>query len=382
MGEKTNTKYIIHIVLRTLIIGVLLAFIVFGCIYKFSIKYYPECFGYRYLGVTTSTSKPLNANTCDLILLDKLDSIYSLKQGDMLYARVNDEIYYVSVEKNVMLTDKKVRVSIVESGVDVELSADNIVGTMHSKIPVIGLLPAVIHSYSGIICFSVLLLLYIIFIVLSNASQENDAEDKLLLDKIRHDRRIKNETIRLARKYKDVYPSEIDIDKMLSGTASENIENINKYLIDSKNILSFSFKYKKVLYEMHRKLLSKEVLIGTDKEKISNLVEIVGEVDEIDEDIEFRLVDLILKSDVVQFDDRAFTEYSIKYLNKEISKASLYNYILVFYSILTRNKKIKGTNLEKIKQHYNKKALELDVLEDDTFLAVSKSINEALCYIK
>ena len=102
------------------------------------------------------------------------------------------------------------------------------------------------------------------------------------------------------------------------------------------------------------------------------------ECKDLDVDIEYMLVDLLLKSSLMEFDSKAFTKSAKEFLNSKLDDDDMLNFASVLYVLVYKNKKLRN-ELKEIVDFFLQKAQYLEPKDQEfvfkTALAISKLVN-------
>ena len=152
-------------------------------------------------------------------------------------------------------------------------------------------------------------------------------------------------------------------------TNKTNIENFDLQKVDKNS------KYKYILYKMHNALIIQQELSKADKTVITSLVELMCEFKEIDEDIEYQLIDLALISPLVDFEIKDFISSAIHFIEECKKEQSLVNFGSILYILVKENKKLFKSGISEITEVYAKRCHSLSEENRKIALGLANSIN-------
>ena len=104
----------------------------------------------------------------------------------------------------------------------------------------------------------------------------------------------------------------------------------------------------------------KDDLSRNDRARVSNVIELCAIAGKFDENITYKLIDLILLEPLHDFDDLGFSKLTLKFLYKNINEVDFVNLGSVIYVLLLKNPKLKKSTIVKVVSKYIKKSKEFD----------------------
>ena len=378
MKRNFTKKQIGGIIIRTLVLCVLIAFLCVGYYHKFSWKHYSTIGNLNYLGVGATEAKQLDAHVGDLLIFSKIEDVSTLQPGNKIYFNYNNYICAGLVATATTKQADSVLVKMIYTDVTLNISETHIVGKAAQCIPVLGAFTAFINSYFGIIFFSICILAYVGYLYARRAKYSFSTEERQLLQEEANLRKKTRMQHALRAKVQSVTFTDIEVDALLGKTYKENIQALQNFAIDESNVMQMSQKYTLLLQALHEKLLPKVQLTQMEVGYVCRMIEMLELLNSLDENIRYRLVDLILKCDALPLKPTTFTRSAIQFLNKSLTKEDVYNFTLVFFAIITKPQAMKLENIQKIMIHYQKQAINLNMLENKTFLKISSSIQNVV----
>ena len=141
---------------------------------------------------------------------------------------------------------------------------------------------------------------------------------------------------------------------IIDGSMGDNlIELVAFTSAEKKGDISSTYKY--ILEKVHRSYMFKDKLSKIDKIRISNVIEMCPIVDKFDEDMEYKLTDLILREQVQEFDLDGFEKLSLKFLSKDVKADDLDNFGSVLYVLLSKTEKLRQKNFKNVAIKYQEK---------------------------
>lgn len=379
MKQNTQKKQIGGMIIRTLILCVLIAFLCVGYYHKFSWKHYSTIGNFHYLGVGAGEEKQLDAHVGDLLIFTPINDVSTLKVGDKIYFNYNNYICAGLVSQNMARSKTDtIEVKMIYQDVTLHVAQMHIIGKATQCVPVVGAFTAFVNSYVGIFVFSLAVLLFVAYMYVLRAKRTYSAEEVALLQEDLSNKRKKKLQNSLLSKVQYISLTDIETDALLGNSYKENKQALENFAIDPNNAMLVSQKYILLLHALHEKLIVKVQLKQIEVGYICRLIEMIELLDGIDENVRYQLVDLILKCDTLPLKATTFTRSAIQFLNKDLTKEDVYNFTLIFFAIITKPKSIALENIQKIMIHYHKQAINLNMLEDETFVKISKSIQNVV----
>lgn len=356
------------IALRVLIILVLSVFMVMSFMLVFSGQTYIN-FGARKFQGTFNASNYYKTENCSLVVIEEYKSLFDAKEGDVVFfnsATEKGSALFKSYDGNVFELEK-------ENGSVLSINKRFIVGKVSNTVPVVGIFFAYVQSYVCAIVNMVLLFAYLAYISLSRINYENTAYGKRLYAMLKKEEQEKKQIQKIFMLMKSVQGIDQKIVSMLSGSFEENKQKFNEF--ENDKFTSSSAKYKYILYRVHEVFVPKETLSRKEKRVISSVLELLGESGSVDQDIEYMLVDLLLKGTLVNFDFEEFKEEIESLLENNISSEDILNLGSILYILAVKNPHLDEKIFKHILSVYNKKNAEIGA--ESAFLAKNLSLSIA-----
>ena len=163
----------------------------------------------------------------------------------------------------------------------------------------------------------------------------------------------------------------LEVINLLSGNFDENLQSLNNFNPVAK--ISLKDKYKYVLSEIHDSYLGKESLTKEEKKHITSLIELMCVPSDIDPDIEYMVVDLILKTGLVGFDYKNFNASAVKFLSSQLDDDDLLNFGSILYALVYNNKKYRK-NLSEVAEVLLQKSQYLERKDRETVFGTALAI--------
>jgi len=357
------------IVLRVVFISVLFLLLISGYVFQFSSNLVPKLGNY-FVG-TFNASNFYDANNCDLILIKKYDKKTDAKIGDVVCFSNNIE------KGSGKLISKSGDIFTIETkdGKNKNISYSTVIGRQFKTVAVLGFFVEFITSYYGIITFSVVLIAYIAFITFSRINFENTKQGKLLYRKFRQAQKEEKNRLKLLKKLKSIEGINYIIASMLDGNYEQNKTKIIAFNQETKLALKDEYKY--ILGVIHDEYLTKKDLSREEKKRITSLIELLCLPKDFDLDIEYMSIDLLLKTHLVDFDAKSFSNSAIEFLSSNLDDDDLLNFGSILYILLYRNKKFRG-DLKEVAVKFSEVVEKSNNLDKDVVVGVSKSINNLI----
>jgi len=339
------------LIVRTLVISVLIALLVIGYVFKFSLNLYPAIGDYVWTA-KADASNYTNANNGDVIVIKPYQNVGQIEIGDLVcFASSNMEGSgkVVSVRNDV--------VEINNNNEIVRMYFANIIGEQVNEIAFIGYIPAFIVSYVGIAVNSLLLLAYVAYITFKRIDYENTEIGKRLNTLYKQKREEENTRKNLLKQVQKFGGVDCFVGAVLEGDFDKNKAELIEF--DRNTIGNIKHNYKYILKIVHETYMPKVELSFKERYNISSIAELMCESGEFDLDMEYMLVDLLLKDVLVEFDSYNFMMSAIEFIHNNKEVIDLLHFGSVFYILLTKNKKLRNSNMKTILDVYAKKAKSL-----------------------
>ncbi len=360
-----------RLVLRVLAILLLFSVIIFGYLSKFTINFFPNYFSHYCTG-TFNADNFYKANDCDLIVFDRYKEISDIKVGDIV-------VYSSNLGKGsgrVLKNDHGVVEIETKKGETKRISETIVVGKQVKTIAAIGFLIEFIGSYYGIITFNILLIAYIAYLTFSRINYENTSHGKMLYKKFRQAQKEERNRLRLLRKIKGIDDITYVIVSMLEGSFEENKEKFLAFNKETKTGLKEKYKY--ILNSVHNAYLPNEDLTRSEKKQISSVVELMCVCQDMDMDIEYMVVDLLLKTPLIEFDTENFAKEAQEFLKSKLDDDDLLNFGSVLYILIYKNKRLRDEHIKNLAECYLEKTKETTSLDKEIVVNTAQSIIKLL----
>ena len=356
----------LKVILRVIIIALLLSLLVLGYSIKFSFGSYLQFFNVKLTG-TINAENFYEVDNCDLIVVKPYENIADANIGDVV-------CYATSIEKG---SGKIVnfRNDLFELQVNDEIkkiSRNAIVGEQIKTRPVLGLFVQIIGSDYGLIVANIILIAYVAYITFSRINYENTSKGVYLYKKFRQEQKEERKRVKLLKSVNaDDSVKVLEVINLLSGNFDENLQSLNNFNPVAK--ISLKDKYKYVLSEIHDSYLGKESLTKEEKKHITSLIELMCVPSDIDPDIEYMVVDLILKTGLVGFDYKNFNASAVKFLSSQLDDDDLLNFGSILYALVYNNKKYRK-NLSEVAEVLLQKSQYLERKDRETVFGTALAI--------
>lgn len=318
------------IAFRVIIIAVLFLLMTISFYHVFSGKTYLETSSYLYKG-TLSAKKYYETNDCALLKIEKKKQNTTYESGDELYfMSATSEGSGVLVSSMGNLAELK-----LEDGSILTINNKFILGKVTKKISVIGIIFGLVQSYYGAISFMLLLIGFTVYISLSRINYEN-TDYGIRLAKIYKQQKLENkERKKVLKLMKKAGDTSEKIAEMLSNNYEINKSNFD--LFEKEKFTSSHMKYKYISYVVHEDLVTKQNLQKKESRWVVSLLELLGEVNEVDQDIEYMLVDLLVKGKLAELNKSKVKETVLGLLDKDLKQADLMNIASILYVLDIKN---------------------------------------------
>ncbi|MBQ7467124.1 MAG: hypothetical protein IJS74_03535 [Clostridia bacterium] len=342
--EKTYKK-----VLRAVLIVCLFSIMIFSFICVFSKHNYITFGEYNYVGVA-KTDKFYQTKSCDLLEIKTQRNISEIKVGDVVYYSSNVESgsgRFTKSFNNIVTLEN-------EQGEEFNISASSVVGVQSGKICVLGGIVWFLTSIVGALTISSLLLVYVLYLTFSRINFENTLHGKELLEAYKEWKKQQKKQKQLEKNIVQIEGVDDGIVGMLQGQFYENEQKFESF--NTKIKVSNQEKYKFILFNIHENLIEKQTLTYQEKRIISSALELLGKVEHIDLDIEYMLVDLLLKCKLVSFETQKFINCIKEFLNKNINREDLLNFGSIYFIMVKKNPSLLSGKAKALTLAYIKKA--------------------------
>jgi len=353
------------VIFRIIIILVLFSLLVSGYLFKFSIDLFPPYFS-SYCTGTFDASNFYGAKDYDLIVFEKYSTKTDVSVGDIV-------IYSSNLGKGsgkVTKYDHGIIEIKTNDGVKT-ISSSIAVGKQIKKVPVLGFFVEFIGSYYGIVTFNILLIVYVAYITFSRINYENTNHGKMLYKKFRLNQKEERTRLKLLKKIEKIDDITYVIVSMLENSFEENKL---KFLEFDKNDKNLKEKYKYVLKSVHDAYLPNDNLSREEKKHISSVIELMCVCQDMDLDIEYMAIDLLLKTPMVSFDTENFAKEAKMFLESKLDDDDLLNFGSVLYILLYKNKSLRDEYIDDLAHHYFTKTRESSNLDKEILINVASSI--------
>lgn len=356
------------IVLRVVVIALLFYFLIVSCVFNFTAKIYSSGFNY-YLASNLNPSKYHNAKSCDLLVIKSYNDDFKMKNGDIVFYETN-----AGTGSGELISCSKDVCEILINGDQTKyISEKFVVGKQIKSIRVLGFPIAFLDSYYGIASCLILLLAYSAYITFSRVNYENTVHGRKLYRRFRKEQKEEKERKKILKLLNNDADISLKITNMLEGKYNENKERFLKFDYETKGSLKEKYKY--LLSEIHEAYLIKEKLTKTEKRQITSIIELVFDAGGIDEDMEYMLIDLALKTKLEGFEEDVFFQNAVEFVQDTEHKTYLLNFASLLYVLIYKNGGFDKENVLRVANVYDNKIQELDdsELKDGTGLVESIS---------
>lgn len=351
---------------RIIFIAIISILMITGYIFSFSLPNFPEIAGTSFIGIFDQTNYT-GCKTGDLCIVKNIDDWSSLNAGDIVFYTLNGETKsqeVVSVESYIVRVKDR-------NGVEQSISKYNIDGVLTKKIAVIGFFVGFITSIYGAVTFSIILFVYLCIITIKRINYENTEKGKQLRDKYLAMQKAQKQAKQEKKKISKYAPN--GLMELLQTNAKISLDAI-KNAMKKHNMFE---TYKLIIDEVHTAYFD-DKRTGKDIEnKICLLIELCVCFDHIDMDVEYKLIDLSLKSSFSGFDFDEFLVNSKAFL-KNANEEDLYNFASIMFVLISRNRKFKNKQIREIVACYGKKLKEMELGETSRCQIIFTTINKLL----
>ena len=342
-------------VVRIIVIALILLILTFSYIFLFSGATKDGMIGTNYVGVL-KTDNFVDAKLGELIKVEKIQSVKSLEIGEIVVYKINGLVYSGSVA-SIDLNNKFITVE--NTTTEKAISFDVIIGKQGKKIAVLGLIWGFCASTIGVVVLTLILLIYVTYITFSKLNIEETPHSVLLYLKYKQQKTQEKERKKMLKAFKKNEGFDELYAKMISGSLGDNLIELMSYS-SGEHHDDVTTTYNKLLDKVYNAHIYKESLSRTDRIRISNVVELSAVVDVFDEDMTYKLIDLILRETLHDFDSVGYEKLCSKFLSKKISIDDALNFGKVLYVLINKNPKLITSVIKKIVCKYEKKVKDFD----------------------
>lgn len=366
--QQKDKPYLI--VIRTFII--LMLFVVMFCSFLLSFSGQATIGSgkKKYLGIF-SAKKFYNTSNCSLIVAKEVKSVSDISLGEeVLYSSASETgtALFCSTDGIIVELER-------ENGETFLINKNYVVGVVTKKEPGVGFFLAFLQTSVGGIVAMVLLLAYAAYLSFSRINYENTKQGKELFALYQKEKQENAKRKAIFKLMKSVQGVDEKIAEMLSGSIDENKKAF--YEFESDKFDNLTNKYEYVLYRLHEVLVVKEKLSKQERKCVSSLLQLLPVVDHVNQNIEYMMVDLLLKGSLVGFKEKAFESGISVLLSKELDDQDLLNIGSILYITALKNSWVDKNVITDILLEYSKKSEEMG--KGTQSLAKNISLSIAKC---
>lgn len=366
--QQKDKPYLI--VIRTFII--LMLFVVMFCSFLLSFSGQATIGSgeKKYLGIF-SAKNFYNTSNCSLIVAKEVKSVSDISLGEeVLYSSASETgtALFCSTDGIIVELER-------ENGETFLINKNYVVGVVTKKEPGVGFFLAFLQTSVGGIVAMVLLLAYAAYLSFSRINYENTKQGKELFALYQKEKQENAKRKAIFKLMQSVQGVDEKIAEMLSGSIDENKKVF--YEFESDKFDNLTNKYEYVLYRLHEALVVKEKLSKQERKCVSSLLQLLPVVDHVNQNIEYMMVDLLLKGSLVGFKEKAFESGISVLLSKELDDQDLLNIGSILYITALKNSWVDKNVITDILLEYSKKSEEMG--KGTQSLAKNISLSIAKC---
>lgn len=368
METRTKSPYLVF--LHTFVLVVLFALLVVSYVFVFSPGRNNSIGKHIYVG-SFYNGVYYNTKSCDLVKIEPYKEVRLAQKNDIVAYATNIEKgsgRLVSIDGDYLELEKT-------NGELIRITIMSVIGKQVETREHLGFFPAFLSSYYGVGILTTVIIVYLTIITFSRINYENTDEGKVLYKRFRKSQEEERERKHLLNKLKDIDGLDLKIYNLLVNDAKTNKENIENFDLQKATLNN---KYKYILYKMHNDLIVQQELSKADKTVITSLIELMCDFGEIDEDVEYQLIDLALISPLVDFEIKTFKESIISYIGECKKEQGLINLGSVLYILVKENKRLFRPVVSEIIEVYSKRAHTLKEENRKIALGLTNSINNLI----
>ncbi len=324
----------------------------------------------KYLGIF-SAKNFYNTSNCSLIVAKEVKSVSDISLGEeVLYSSASETgtALFCSTDGIIVELER-------ENGETFLINKNYVVGVVTKKEPGVGFFLAFLQTSVGGIVAMVLLLAYAAYLSFSRINYENTKQGKELFTLYQKEKQENAKRKAIFKLMQSVQGVDEKIAEMLSGSIDENKKTF--YEFESDKFDNLTNKYEYVLYRLHEVLVVKEKLSKQERKCVSSLLQLLPVVDHVNQNIEYMMVDLLLKGSLVGFKEKAFESGISVLLSKELDDQDLLNIGSILYITALKNSWADKNVITDILLEYSKKSEEMG--KGTQSLAKNISLSIAKC---
>ena len=298
--------------------------------------------GDKYLIGVINSNNYYDVKSCDLIKVKAVNDEYLYEEDDVvIYKFQNDFASGRFVNK----VDNLVSIQKDDEQI-ININSSVVIGVQVGKLGVLGLFVWFFTSIYGAFTTLFMTYVYVLALTFGRINYENSKYGKYLLSeykKWKKEQKLRKKLAKIKVNIEEIDKKYIDI---LKGSFDENAMNFCIFKPQVK--MSFQEKYKMILFNVHEATIEKNILSNDERRIITSVIELLGQIMHIDGDIEYMLVDLILKTKLVNFEYEKFVDSISSFLGTNISKDDFLNLCSVCYVLIKKNKRMLPDNAKNL----------------------------------
>lgn len=365
METRNMSPYLVF--LHAFVLVILFALLVVSYVFVFSPGRGNLIGKYIYVG-SFHDGVYYKTESCDLVKIEPYKEVRLAQKNDIVAYATNIEKgsgRLVSIDGDYLELEKT-------NGELIRITIISVVGKQVSTTDNLGFFPAFLSSYYGVGILTTVIIVYLTIITFSRINYENTDEGKSLYKRFRKNQEEERNRKALLDKLKDIDGLNLKIYNLLVNDSKTNKTNIENFDLQKT---SLNNKYKYILYKMHNDLIVQQELSKADKTVITSLVELMCEFGDIDEDVEYQLIDLALISPLVDFEVKSFKDSAINFIENSRNEQSLVNFGSILYILVKENKRLFRPVISEITEVYSKRSHKLKEENRKIALGLTNSIN-------
>ncbi|MBQ9790046.1 MAG: hypothetical protein IJW24_00440 [Clostridia bacterium] len=308
----------------------------------------------------------------DMITIEKVSDIKTIEIGDVVVYHLNGEVG--SVKVSLVDYDKKIIYS-KEDNVQRTLAFELILGKQKAQVPVLGAIIGFFVSPAGVTVLSAVLLAYLYFLTFSRINKEETEKGKQLAKQLKAEKEENKIRRRLLENFRRTEGFSAEDSNIIDGSMGDNLIELVSYTSNGAQ-KSVTDTYSYILEKVHRTYMTKQRLSKRERTRVSNVIEMFPIVEKVDDGMAFRLVDLILHEQVLEFDVVGFEKLCLKFFSKNITKQDLSNFGSVLYVLIQKNKKMKISSILRIVGAYCDKVKSMNIEKDSEAFEIAEKLKD------
>ncbi|MBQ8468268.1 MAG: hypothetical protein IJ542_00750 [Clostridia bacterium] len=327
-------------IVYTLIVCVLAGLLVFCYFSVFSSNFYLRSFKGEYLVGVVDTSTYINTNNGDVLCVAKYAQIEDVQIEDTVFYAGNSGKGSGKVVSTHIAAGY---ITIDSGGQSKNIALSSVVGKVTANVAFWGYILWFFQSVAGVVVLNVLLCIVVVWHIILAATVETSKKGRELQRRLAKENRQQALHKKMLKNY-NATGLDAETFEALAGSYDQNKQFIAG--IAKRKDLSNAYKF--LLQKVHEVYLVKQKLTQLDKTKITNCIELMATSKEFDADQEYMLTDLILRTNLVNFDNESFAAECKEFVLNSKSDESLLLFLTVLYVLVKNHKETRTQQIYEI----------------------------------